>query len=191
MPRKSERTRQRIVQAANRLFYRQGYNRTSFSDIVKASGVERGNIYYYFRTKDEILLAALENRLDIIDTMLKEWDGRYATPNARLKRFVQVMVNSREATALYGCPMGTLNMELGKDQPELQRSAAALFTRFLDYFQQQFETLGYDEKEAKSLAIELLARGQGLSQMTHILHEPEVLRSSQSRLETWIDKVTS
>ena len=191
MPRKSERTRQRIVQAANRLFYRKGYNRTSFSDIVKASGVERGNIYYHFRTKDEILLAALEKRLEITNTMLKEWDRKYATPRERLKRFVQVMLNSREATALYGCPMGTLNMELGKDQPELQRSAAPLFERFLSYFRQQFETVGYDVKEAKTLSIELLARGQGVSQMTHVLRDPEVLENSRENLENWIDRVTS
>ncbi len=57
MPRKSERTRQRIVEAANRLFYHKGYNQTSFSDVVEAAGVPRGNIYYYFKTKDEILEA--------------------------------------------------------------------------------------------------------------------------------------
>ncbi|MDX1344835.1 MAG: TetR/AcrR family transcriptional regulator, partial [Sedimenticolaceae bacterium] len=64
MASRSDKTRLRIVQSANRLFYRQGYNRTSFTDIVEASGVPRGNIYYYFKTKEEILLATIDYRLD-------------------------------------------------------------------------------------------------------------------------------
>ena len=52
MPAKSERTRQRIIDAANQLFYRKGYNRTSFTDVVEEADVPRGNIYYYFKTKD-------------------------------------------------------------------------------------------------------------------------------------------
>lgn len=190
MSRKSERTRERIVQAANRLFYRQGYNRTSFSDIVKASAVPRGNIYYYFRTKDEILLATLESRSRTIDNMLNEWDRKYPSPKARLKRFVQALVNSRDATALYGCPIGTLNTELGKEQPLLQKGAAAMFERFISYFKQQFTTIGYDTEEAKSLSIELLARAQGVSLLTHVFHDPDILKRSQSNLEKWLDQVT-
>ena len=64
MARKSERTRQRIIEAANRLFYHRGYNQTSFSDVVEAAGVPRGNIYYYFKTKDEILEAAIDHRIE-------------------------------------------------------------------------------------------------------------------------------
>ena len=80
MSRKSDRTRSRIVQAANRLFYRKGYNRTSFSDVVDAADVPRGNIYYYFKTKDDILHAAVEYRLDVIRSMLEEWNQTRRAP---------------------------------------------------------------------------------------------------------------
>ncbi|MGB5650311.1 MAG: TetR/AcrR family transcriptional regulator, partial [Sedimenticolaceae bacterium] len=80
MPKKSERTRQRIVEAANRLFYHQGYNQTSFSDVVQAANVPRGNIYYYFKTKDEILEAAVNYRTERISQMLEHWNGSYHTP---------------------------------------------------------------------------------------------------------------
>ena len=46
-------TRDQIVQAADRLFYRQGYEHTSFSDIADAVQISRGNFYYHFKTKDE------------------------------------------------------------------------------------------------------------------------------------------
>jgi len=187
MQRKSERTRQRIVQAANRLFYRRGYNRTSFTDIVEAAGVPRGNIYYYFRTKEDILHAALANRLDIIDTMMEEWNRNFPDAQSRLQRFVQIMANSREATASYGCPMGTLNAELAKDQRHLQRQARTLFERFLDYLTQQFLVLGYDETQARALAWELLARAQGINMMAHVLEQADYLLEQQAVLNRWIE----
>ena len=52
---KGEGNRQRIVDAADSLFYRRGYNQTSFQDISDATGIRRGNFYYYFKTKYEIL----------------------------------------------------------------------------------------------------------------------------------------
>ena len=55
MPSKSDLTKQRIVQAANQLFYRKGFSQTSFSDVVAEADVPRGNIYYYFKSKEEIL----------------------------------------------------------------------------------------------------------------------------------------
>ena len=50
-----EEIRQQIVSAANRLFYEQGYNHTSFSEIAEAAAVPRGNFYYYFKSKDDML----------------------------------------------------------------------------------------------------------------------------------------
>ena len=187
MPRKSERTRQRIIQAANRLFYRRGYNRTSFTDIVEAAGVPRGNIYYYFRTKEEILRAALAYRLEIIDTMMEEWDRNFPDPEGRLKRFVQVMVNSRETTADFGCPMGTLNAELAKDQRDLQAGSRIMFERFVGYLAAQFGNLGYATADAQQLAWELLARAQGVNMMTHVFSRPDFLLDQQQRLNDWID----
>lgn len=186
MTAKSERTRQRIIQAANRLFYRKGYNRTSFTDIVDAAGVPRGNIYYYFRSKDEILLAAIEYRLAVIDTMMEEWNRNFAEPQGRLRRFVQVMVNSREATSQHGCPMGTLNAELGKEQRDLQRYARALFDRFVVYLGEQFLLAGHGAGNADRLGRELLARAQGINMMAHVFSDPEFLVQQQRSLESWI-----
>ncbi len=50
---KGEHTREQLVTTANRLFYAKGYNQTSFSDIVEASAMRRGNIYYCFKTKED------------------------------------------------------------------------------------------------------------------------------------------
>ena len=56
-------TRDLIVEAADRLFYRKGYAHTSFSDIADVVQISRGNFYYHFKTKDEILNAVIATRL--------------------------------------------------------------------------------------------------------------------------------
>ena len=60
---KGSANRQRIVEAADHLFYSRGYNQTSFSDISDETGIPRGNFYYYFKTKEDILAAVVESRL--------------------------------------------------------------------------------------------------------------------------------
>lgn len=189
MTSKSDKTRLKIIQTANRLLYRQGFNRTSFTDIVDTSGVPRGNIYYYFKTKDEILLACIDYRLDAIAAMFEEWDRELRTPVERLKRFVQMLVNSRQSTAEFGCPMGSLNTELGKNQRQLQNVTIVLFDKFLEYLSQQFQQIGFRPDLCRDYAIEILSRGQGLNLMSHVMHDPEILNRSAEGLNDWIDMV--
>ena len=186
MSRKSDRTRSRIVQAANRLFYRKGYNRTSFSDVVDAADIPRGNIYYYFKTKDDILRAAVEYRLDVIRSMLEEWNRKFTDPADRLKRFLQVVANSRHAMAQWGCPMGTLNTELGKDQTDLRADTRRMFDLFAAWMAEQFAALGYAD-QGRELSLRLLSRAQGLTVLSHIYADPDFLASEVQELERWID----
>jgi AcrR family transcriptional regulator len=190
MPRKSERTRQRIVEAANRLFYHKGYNRTSFSDVVEAAGVPRGNIYYYFKTKDEILRAAIEYRLERISGMLEGWTESYRTPVERIKRFLDILPGSVDSLRRYGCPMGSLNTELGKDQPELQDKARHLFILFEDWLADQLAELGY-AGSAREVARRLIAWGQGMSVMTHVHGDPQFLLREKARMDGWIDRLAA
>ena len=186
MSRKSDRTRTQIVQAANRLFYRIGYSRTSFTDVVDAAGVRRGNIYYYFKTKDDILRAAIEYRLDVIRAMLDEWNRKFSDPADRLKRFLQVVAASRHAMAQWGCPMGTLNSELGKDQPALRAESRRMFDLFAAWMTEQFAALGPPE-QCRALALRLLAWAQGLTVLSHVYADPEFLARETKELERWID----
>lgn len=188
MAKKSERTRQRIVEAANRLFYHQGFHNTSFSDIVRAAGVPRGNIYYYFKTKEQVLRAAIDYRLERIRNMLEGWNDSYRTPIERLQRFVALLDDTGEALISYGCPMGSLNTELGKTDLALQERAAELFRLFEEWLTDQFAELGYAGR-AHELAIRVMAIGQGISTMAHVHHDLALLRRERQRLSRWIDQL--
>lgn len=188
MPKKSEKTKQRIIEAANALFYHKGFNRTSFTDIVDAANVPRGNIYYYFKTKDEILEAAIDYRLHRIRQMLENWSGEYRTPIERLHRFLDILDNSSDALVRYGCPMGTLNLELGKEQQDLQEKAENLFKVFEMWLADQFSELGYAGR-AHEFALRVMAFGQGISVITYIHHDPSFTKREKERLANWLDQL--
>ncbi len=185
MPSKSEKTRQRIVNAANQLFYRKGYNRTSFTDIVEGADVPRGNIYYYFKTKDEMLLAVVNQRLEVITGMLTKWESEIIQPIERLERFVQIMYDSTPALLRSGCPMGSLNIELAKDQPELHAESKKLFDLFLQWLTKQFVAIGYPT-EARELALQLLSRGQGAIVVAQVYQDPGFLQRSTEDIKRWL-----
>lgn len=188
MTSKSERTRQRITDAANQLFYRKGYNRTSFSDVVEEADVPRGNIYYYFKTKDDILKAVVAQRLETISTMLAEWDRNIPDPLNKLERFVRIMYDSTPALLRSGCPMGSLSIELAKEQLELKSQVKQVFDLFQHWLAAQFKELGYPE-EARSLSLQLLARGQGIIVVAQVYQDPGFLQRGTEEINRWLEEL--
>lgn len=62
MPRSSEQTRSRILEAAYRQFWRKGFSRVSMDDIAAAAGVTKRSLYYHYDSKDALLGAVLEEQ---------------------------------------------------------------------------------------------------------------------------------
>ena len=187
---KGDKTRTDIVGCVTRLFYKLGYEATSFSDIVEASGLYRGNIYHYFKSKEEILRAVVEQRLAEFHTLLAKWDKVHINPKAKLLAFVEMITCHQSELVEYGCPIGSLNTELGKDRRDLQVAARALslprlFDLFRDWLAASFVELGRDA-EAKTLALHLLGRAQGIAVIAHVYEGKRLLKRETAQLEEWI-----
>ena len=183
---KGEKTRADIVEVAKELFYEHGYDGTSFSQIVEASGLHRGNIYHYFKTKDEILHAVIDLRLQEFRQVLDQWNMRYTDPRERLRAFVAMIADNKTELVNYGCPIGSLNTELGKDRRDLQKRARELFDLFRDWLAERFAELGH-KKDAEPLALHLLGRAQGIAVIAHVYHDPKLLQREIRQVESWID----
>lgn len=185
---KGETTRNTIIDSAKRLFYRQGYGNTSFSDIVSAAGIYRGNIYHYFKSKEDILKVVVTLEIAEIDTLLAGWDACYPDPRDRIGQFVRMFGKNRRELMRSGCPFGTLNSELGKNRRDLQRISIKLLDRFRDWLETQFGALGHTQ-EARPLALHLLARTQGMSVIAHAYSDSGVIEHEVRGLERWIDSI--
>src|SRR5215470_13900903 len=106
--------RERLVAAATELVHQQGIERTTLADIAQAADVPPGNVYYYFKTKDEVIAAVIEARVQQIKTTLAFIDTRHRSPKSRLKAFVREFTAQSEIVAQHGCPLGSLCSELDK-----------------------------------------------------------------------------
>lgn len=188
IPSKGEQARAGIVDCAKQLFYERGYDGTSFTDIVESSGLYRGNIYHYFKTKDDILKAVIAQHLADFQALLKMWEQRHAQPKDRLFAFLDMITGRKLELARYGCPIGSLNTELGKDRRDLQDAARALFDLFRDWLAARFEELGY-KQDAEQLALHLLGRTQGIAVIAHVYHDSKLLKREVVQLQSWIEQL--
>ena len=75
MSRKGQISRERIIDAANRLVYEKGFNQTSFADVANEVGITKGNLHYHFKSKDELFESIILSRLEMIAQDIR--NGKY------------------------------------------------------------------------------------------------------------------
>jgi AcrR family transcriptional regulator len=177
--------RERLVTAAQDLVYRQGVARTTLAHIAEAADVPVGNVYYYFKTKDDIISAVVQTQTQQIESTLAELERRHRSPKARLKALIRFLAEHADSTAQYGCPHGTLSTEMAKQAERSDLIAAALMQVQLDWAEQQFQAMG--RRDAHDLAVELLVGYQGSAVLTNALGQPDLMTRQARRLEKWID----
>lgn len=182
-------TRDQIVEAADRLFYRQGYEHTSFSDIADVVQISRGNFYFHFKSKDEILEAVIAKRLADREKLLERWESEGEEPADRIRCFINILIANRADIKRYGCPLGTLSSELAKLNHASQDEANELFTLFRAWLRRQFTLLGR-KKDADALAMHLLARSQGAATLANAFHDEKFIRQEVKQMYDWLEACT-
>jgi AcrR family transcriptional regulator len=182
MPRPSDK-RDRLISAADRLILQQGFRQTTLSDIAEDSGVALGNLYYYFKSKEQIGRTVVANRIAATRALLERCSDR-ATPRDRLLAFLDHPLTIREELSANGCPLGTLAYELSRSDGESAASARALMEVVLQWAQTQFEALG--RPDARTDALQFVTALQGTSLVANAMQDPDIVDRSVSRLRQWI-----
>src|SRR6266852_1462963 len=165
--------RTRLIETAMKLAYRNGLRETSLADIAEAAHVPVGNVYYYFKTKEELGEAVVERRLTQFREFREEID-RLSSPKERLFAFVESIHGNREQLARGGCPVGGLCSELQKEGGALAKKSATLFTEPMGWLEKQFQAAGHD-KDSRELAMHLFSAFQGMAAVAHGANEPDLV----------------
>src|SRR5467141_325768 len=148
--------RTRLIETATKLAYGRGFRETSLADIAEAARVPVGNVYYYFKTKEELAVAVVGS----------------------------VQAN-REQLARGGCPLGGLCTELHKEGGALAKKSAALFNEPMRWLEEQFRAVGH-EKDSRELAVHLFSAFQGMAAVALGTNDREVVVMEAKRLKDWI-----
>jgi AcrR family transcriptional regulator len=178
--------RERLVASATELLHQQGVERTTLAQIAHAADVPPGNVYYYFKTRDDLVRAAIDAREQSVRALLSSFERR-SSPASRLKCLARSWADVADLVAAHGCPLGSLCSELNKHERPLADDAADLFRVVLDWEEAQFREMGC--KGARELATTLMASVQGAALLANTLREPKILVREVRRLERWIDSL--
>lgn len=179
--------RERIIIAASHLFYTKGYNQTSFADVAEEIGISKGNLHYHFRRKDDLLEAIITLRIQFIKQKLTAWEEEFHDPKDKLRRFAQMLLNDETDLVRYGCPLGSLNMELGKYQQRLRDKSRQMFLVYGRWLENIFKQLG--REDSSTLSIRLLTMMQGTTLMAYVYADRQILMDEHKRIIAWIDEL--
>lgn len=178
-------TREHIIDAADQLFYQQGYDHTSFADISGAVKISRGNFYHHFKTKDAILQAVIDQRVASTRDLLKRWETEAQSPVERICCFVKILITNQTKIMQFGCPVGSLATELSKLNHNAKPEAIKLFTLFREWLTDQFTQMGQTDR-ADALAMHLLARSQGLATLATAFQDAAFIKKEVDDACTWV-----
>jgi len=127
-------TRQRIVLAAMELFWEKGYQSTSVAELLQRAGAHSGSLYHYFPGKQDVLIAVLDMYCSGIGPMLL--DPVWKNVSDPIERVFALLAKYRESIVTtgctYGCPIGSLALELHEPDPPVRERLAANFSAWTD-----------------------------------------------------------
>ena len=184
MPQRRGDKRERLVSAAAELVHQQGLEGLTLARVAEAADVPVGNVYYYFKTRDDLIRAVVQERTCQVDGLLASLAAK-PTPRARLKGLARSWSDSADLVAHYGCPLGGLAAGLARHENELASCAEVPLRRVVDWAQAQFREMG--ERNAAARAVSFIASVQGAALLANTFNDPQLLVREVRRLERELD----
>lgn len=185
-------TRERILQAALRLFGEKGYGSTSVADILREAGANAGSLYHFFPGKQDLLLGVLETYRDGIGPMLLEpaWRG-VEEPIARVFALLAAYRSLLVATdCTYGCPIGSLALELHEPDPAVRELLQANFDAWTKAVQGCYEAAGDrlpSTVDRHALAIFTLTTMEGGVMLSRTARDPAPFDAAVETLRSYLE----
>ena len=133
--RKGEQTRQEIIRKAAPIFNQKGYDGAALSDLMRATGLEKGGIYRHFESKEELAGDAFEHAWKV--AIEKRFEGTEQVPNTvdRLKQIVRNFRDRRTGLVPGGCPLLNTAVDCDDGNPKLRAKARQALSSWLDRMQ--------------------------------------------------------
>jgi TetR/AcrR family transcriptional regulator, transcriptional repressor for nem operon len=189
-------TRERLVEAARDLFLLQGYHATGVAEIVKTADARMGSLYYFFPTKEDLLIAVLEWYRDhIYEGLLQPVYERIDDP---LERVFGILDGYRQMLLLtcfdQGCPIGNLALELSNSHPKARELLVANFRQWADEVRKCLDGAAGkfpEELDRQALAEHILAVMEGAMMLARTYRSIEPYDTAIAHLRDYVDRLVA
>ena len=187
-------TRTRILRAAMELFWEKGYQSTSVADLLKRAEVHSGSLYHFFPGKQDVLLAVLDQYLAGIDEMLlaPAWKD-VADP---IERVFALLAQYRAAIVqtdcTYGCPIGSLALELHEPDPPVRARLEANFTAWIDAIERCLVAAGTrlpSDLDRRALACFVLTTMEGGVMLARTYRDVTMFDAAVAQIRTFFARL--
>lgn len=188
---KGQKTRERIVAQAANLFNQRGFEGSSISDLMAATGLEKGGIYRHFSTKEELAAEAFDYAWkSAFETRMQDLEQ---VPNSieKLKRFIGNFIERRSAVR-GGCPVLNTAVEADDGNPILRERVRAAWRQWRDVVA-EIVAAGLKRKEirpdidAKEVATLIISSLEGALMIARLERNREALLTAQSHLVRYLE----
>ena len=187
-------TRERLIGAAMELFVYQGYQATGLAQIARQAGALPGSLFHFFPTKEDLLLATLEKRKELLhpEVLAPIWE-RVSDP---LERVFGVLDGYRRMLAMtefkHGCPIGNLVLEVGESHPHVRRLLAENFDGWSAAIEGCFLEASDrlpENCDAKELATFVLTTMEGAVMLARTYRNFDAYDAAVARLRDYIERL--
>lgn len=187
----TQSTKDQILDAASRLISVRGYHCTTLDDVLRESGVGKGNFYYYFKSKEELGYAIVDRvvRGFVERTIAPSFGDQSLTPIEQIHRFFdRILESQRQRNCVGGCPMGNLASELSDVHEGFRQRLAEVFTFWrasVGGVLRQAQAQGglAERADPDRMAHFIVAAIQGAILMTKVTKEIEVMEQCVAELK--------
>lgn len=192
MTRPASATREKLIETARDLFHQQGYTPTGIAQILKKSGVNSGSLYYFFPTKEDLLIAVLEWYRDHIKDDLLDLHTKHLSDP--IEKVFGLLDGYRQMLLLFefelGCPIGGLALELSNSHPAVRSLILVNFEQWVDSvegFLRGAEDRLHEDTDLRSLAVHFLTAMEGGMMVARTYRSTTPFDNTVSHLRAYMD----
>ncbi len=175
--------RQRLLAAAANRFWQFGYGSTSLADIAGDAEVPLGNVYYYFRTKQDIARGVADIFVSETQSMLSEIAEAESEPRRRVLALIRRLSESNRSRVERGCPIALAVRDFRDCAPDASQRAAESFDLLIGFIGRELQRTGARPSTALAKARAIVVEWQGGISLAHALGDATVLAESFRRAE--------
>ena len=178
---KGEESRQRLIECAAELFWKNGYSATGINEILKQTGLPKGSFYFYFKSKDDLASAVTEYYQKILLEQFQSSSQENDWESFIEEIFDYLSVRTSGQT-FAGCPYAVMGMETALSKP----AVASVFMEGLKKLEQIFQKVllysGLPQDHAAILSRRMLSIYQGYLLLGRINGDLSYLKNAEKNM---------
>ncbi len=186
-----ERTRERLLQAAFREVYRSGFQSASLDTILASAGVTKGALYYYFKSKEALGYAVVE------EIIAPDVHGKWVRPLQSVKDPIDALIGAvhrisvRPADVRGGCQLNNLAQEMSPLDARFRKRLARVFHAWREAVAsvlREGQTHGSVRRDVEpaDAAASLIAMVEGYGSLAKNAQDPKVMKAGIRNIVDWL-----